>query len=267
MEPKLPSGQFYGQISRSCKVAAITLTETMHSPGRTLPSHSHEQAYFCFVLGGRFTELCGPRPRACMPATLIFHPIGELHSDHFQTEVRCFNLQLDPSLNQHVPRLEQPATFHGGMPGFLATRLYREFREMDDSSALAIEGLTLELLAVTARSKIGLGRRAPPWLERVRELLHARFAERLSLADLAAEVAVHPTHLARQFHRCYHQTIGEYVRHLRIDFARTQLRTSTAPLSEIAIAAGFFDQSHFTRTFKLYNGMSPHTYRKIFRNL
>jgi AraC family transcriptional regulator len=202
-----------------------------------------------------------------MPATLIFHPIGELHSDHFQTEVRCFNLQLDPSLNQHVPRLEQPATFHGGMPGFLATRLYREFREMDDSSALAIEGLTLELLAVTARSKIGLGRRAPPWLERVRELLHARFAERLSLADLAAEVAVHPTHLARQFHRCYHQTIGEYVRYLRIDFARTQLRTSTAPLSEIAIAAGFFDQSHFTRTFKLYNGMSPHTYRKIFRNL
>ena len=201
-----------------------------------------------------------------MPATLIFHPSGEMHSDHFQSEVRCFNLQLDTHLNQQVPRLEQPAAFHGGMPGFLATKLYREFRLMDDSSALAIEGLTLELLAETARSKRGLAHQTPPWLDQARDLLHARFAERLTLADLAADVGVHSTHLAREFHRRYNRTVGEYVRHLRIEFACLQLCTTAKPLSEIALAAGFFDQSHFARTFKLFIGMSPNAYRKMFRN-
>jgi len=37
------------------------------------------------------------------------------------------------------------------------------------------------------------------------------------------------------------------------------------PLSEIALAAGFFDQSHFSKTFKHINGMSPATYRRTFR--
>ena len=264
MEPELASGQFLGQVLRSQEIAALTLTETIYPSGRNLPRHSHKHAYFCFVLQGTFTESYGQQSHLCKPATLIFHPACEPHSDHFQTEAHCFNIQFDAHLHQKPARLDQPASFNGGPLAHLATRLYREFREMDEVSALAIEGLALELTAEATRSMKRSERTSQPWLERARELLHAHFAERLTIDQIAAGVGVHPTHLAREFRRRYRRTVGEYVRQLRIDFACHQLSSSDTPLSEVALAAGFFDQSHFARTFKLITGMSPAAYRKTF---
>jgi AraC family transcriptional regulator len=87
----------------------------------------------------------------------------------------------------------------------------------------------------------------------------------LSLSQQAACVGVHPVHLAREFRRFYHCTIGDYIRQLRIKFACEKLVQSDLPLSEIALASGFFDQSHFTRTFKQLTGKTPQAYRADFR--
>jgi AraC family transcriptional regulator len=86
----------------------------------------------------------------------------------------------------------------------LATRLLEEFHREDDASALAIEGLMLELLADSSRQRAGtLERRCTAWLVRARESLNAHFVENLSLKEIAAAVGVHPVHLARTFHAQY----------------------------------------------------------------
>jgi AraC family transcriptional regulator len=265
MKLELQRGHFYGRVSRSREVAAVTLAETRYPSGSKLPRHSHERAYFCFVLQGSFVEGYGNKSRACQPATLIFHPSGETHWDHFQTEVHCLNVQPDSNLNYQALQLTQPADFHGGALAHLAKKLYREFREMDEVSALAIEGLTLEMIAEATRSFKRKADTIPTWLKRAQELLHAHFAERLTLSYVAASVGVHPTHLAREFHKHHNLTIGEYVRQLRIEFACRQLSASDIPISEIAMAAGFFDQSHFSRTVKTLTGLSPAAYRKMFK--
>jgi AraC family transcriptional regulator len=72
---------------------------------------------------------------------------------------------------------------------------------------------------------------------------------------------VHPVHLAREFRRFEHCTIGEYVRRLRIEQACRRLTHSTDPIAAIAAEAGFADQSHFARTFKRVVGMSPVQFR------
>jgi AraC family transcriptional regulator len=179
--------------------------------------------------------------------------------------VRCFNIQPDSQLEYQAVQLAQPAEFHGGASAHLALKLYREFREMDEVSALAIEGLTLEMIAEATRQFKREAGTAPTWLKRAHELLHAHFAERLTLSYVATSVGVHPTHLAREFHKHCNLTVGEYVRQLRIEFACRQLSTSDTPISDIAIAAGFFDQSHFSRTVKLFTGFSPAVYRKTFK--
>jgi AraC family transcriptional regulator len=48
---------------------------------------------------------------------------------------------------------------------------------------------------------------------------------------------------------------------VRIEFARRELAASSASLSEIAVSAGFCDQSHFSRLFKQYIGVTPAEYR------
>ena len=93
-------------------------------------------------------------------------------------------------------------------------------------------------------------------------VLHDRFKENLELAEIAAVVGVHPVYMASMFRRHFHKTIGDYQRQLRVEFACKRLATGLMSLAEIALAAGFVDQSHFARVFKRSLGMTPGTYRK-----
>jgi len=51
---------------------------------------------------------------------------------------------------------------------------------------------------------------------------------------------------------------------VRIDYARRKILTSHEPLVEIALSAGFADQTHFTRSFKRITGRTPTEFRRIF---
>src|SRR5262249_20926064 len=98
MRNSLQNGQFYGEVSQRSALPGLVLTETRYSPHLHIPSHSHENAYFCFILGGAYTEVYGNKTRRCVPFTLAFHPPAELHSENFEgTEVRSFNVEVGPS--------------------------------------------------------------------------------------------------------------------------------------------------------------------------
>ncbi|MDQ3253368.1 MAG: AraC family transcriptional regulator [Acidobacteriota bacterium] len=219
---------------------------------------------------GSFTEVYGRRSRLCCPSTLVFHPSDETHSDQFHKRSRCFNVQLNAQwverVCEHPRTLKDAADFRGGRLAHLAMRLYQESCELDDLSPLMIEGLVLEMVVEASRCSIRESSRTPPrWLKQARQLLDEQFTKNLTLAVVAESVGVHSTHLAREFRRYYHRSVGEYVRARRIEFACHKLATSDAPLSEISLAAGFFDQSHFARTFKLLVGTTPNQYRIALR--
>ncbi len=265
---KLSSARLYGNVLSNASVAGLTLTETSYAPSLKLPKHAHEQAYFCFVLEGSFTEVYCRRSRSCHPSTLVFHPAGETHSDFFHSNSRCFNLQMNVAWMERVSAetkiLTSPADFYSGSLIQLTRRLFSEFCNGDAFSRLIIEALALEILAEASRHSVKRAPHAavaPRWLEQARELLHEQFCEHLSQTEIAELVGVHPVHLAREFHRFYRCTIGEYLRRLRVEFACLQLSASDIPLIEIALAAGFFDQSHFARTFKTLVGTTPNQYR------
>ena len=82
-----------------------------------------------------------------------------------------------------------------------------------------------------------------------------------ALVELALDIGVHPVHLARVFRKNFDCTVGEFVRRLRIERACKEIAESSAPISEIALALGFYDQSHFSNTFKRFTGMTPAAYR------
>jgi AraC family transcriptional regulator len=138
---------------------------------------------------------------------------------------------------------------------------------MDALSPLVVEGLALELAGEAVRAPAG-GRRPgdPRWLGRVRELLHARFREPLSLHALAREAGVHAAHLARVFRRSCGRTVGDYVRRLRVEAACRQLETGSASLIEIALTNGFAHQAHFCTAFKRITGQTPGQYRRAVRS-
>lgn len=271
MSPQLPPGKYYGETLRIRKFASFELSERVYSPWFQTPKHTHKQALFCFVMQGHYTESYGSRTRECKSSTLLFHPPGEEHAERFHdTGGRSFIVEIAPvwltKVREHLPVADAPADFHGGVFELLAHKLYREFTHEDCISPLIIEGLMMELVGETfRRSRAQTPPASPPWLQQVKEQLQARFTENLTLADLAQSVGVHPVYLAQTFRKTYQCTIGEYLRKLRIDYACRELAASARPIVDIALAAGFCDQSHFTRTFKRAVGAAPSQYRDSLR--
>jgi AraC family transcriptional regulator len=262
-----PKNFTHGDILRWRKVGGLTLAEVQFESGQRVHRHVHAHARFVLVLAGAITEIRGDDSHTHGPSTLLFRRAGEPHAYVVsRAGATCLIVDVDDGWHArarlHAPVLEQSAAFRGGFVVHLAHRLHGEFRLRDEVSRLAIESITLGVLAEASRSAAKTREHpAPAWLRQARALVDAHFAKPLALADVARRVGVHPVHLARTFRRAHQITFGGYVRHVRIEFARRQLAASEAPLGDIAVAAGFCDQSHFSRLFKRYTGLTPAEYR------
>jgi AraC-like DNA-binding protein len=102
-----------------------------------------------------------------------------------------------------------------------------------------------------------------PWQERrAREIMRARLATRLSIADVARECRLTPSYFAKAFRRTTGMSPQQYLTDLRVREAKGLLLSSTLPLADIAIICGFGDQSYFTRVFTRSVGTSPGGWRR-----
>jgi AraC family transcriptional regulator len=268
MVEKLPPGSFFGRSSGEHRVSGITILESLYHDEFAVPPHEHSSAFFDFVVGGGCTEVIRGESRTRNPWTLAFHPAGEVHASCWHgVGSRCFHIEIPDvlldRLREGSPEVLDPAVFHGGAPVWLARRLHDEFQRMDQFSAMAIEGLTLELLVECARHEPHrVDRTPPPWLDAVLEILHQNAEAPLSLGSIALQVGVHPAHLARVFREFHGSSLGAFARALRIDLATRLLTGSEHSLAQIALIAGFADQSHFSRVFKRQTGLSPGVFRR-----
>lgn len=264
---QLTRGFTHGDILRWRKVGGLLLAEVAYEPGQRIHRHVHPHARFVLVLQGSVTEQRGSCTETFGPSTLLFRSANEPHSYAIaSTGATCLIVDVDDvwlaRAREHAPVLRGSAGFRGGFVVHLAHRLHGEFRLRDEVSRLAIESLTLGVLAeASRRAARSTAETTPAWLRQARALVEMHFAERLALTTVAARVGVHPVHLARTFRRVYRTTFATYLRHVRVEFARRELAASAAPLSDIAAAAGFCDQSHFSRSFKRHTGLTPAGYR------
>ena len=271
---KLKAGKFPTEVLHTRTVGDLVLAETFYKSGQVIENHSHKQSGFIIILKGEFVEIHEKRSRACKSSDVIFRPADQLHADHFEgTSTRCFNMQFGSNWLSRLERITgdpvsgDPSYFSGGVIFQLGLKLYSEFRIMDLDSPLIMEGIALEMIGEANRLLIKEESGTPLWLKRVCERLPEHFAEPLSVQQLAIEAGVHPIYLQRAFRKHYNQSIGEYLRRLRIQFCCTQLASTKVPLADISAAAGFCDQGHFSRVFKRMCGMTPQAYRRFFRSV
>ena len=271
MPMRAEASQFYGVCSDAWQQGGLRLSESIYPANLRMSSHAHKQAYLGIVLRGGYSERVDTRTRECKTLTTVFHPPGERHSVTFHnTRVRIFRIEISGEwcsrVSQYVKLPEEPAESDGGPLALLALRLHNEFRSRDPWSRIAIDGLTLEMIAELARcASRQPDEGVPAWLDDVRQELTSRLSEAPPLAELAAGAGVHPVHLAREFRRHFRCTIGDFIRQVRVEFACREIAETDAPLSEVALSAGFYDQSHFSNIFRRFTGMTPTAYRAICR--
>ena len=265
MTARLSTGRFFGRTVRRNRSDRFTISEVSFPGGMRIPEHSHERPILNFILAGAYTEFWGRRRRECRPAETLYHPAGLVHSERFSAAGgRCLTLEFDLDglgLETQLTMPPENAAFPRGQWTWVSTRLLRELRTGDDLSPLVVEGLLLVLLSGVARRERRGNGSPPPFVRRARQLLSERFTEPVRIGDVAAEVGVHPSSLARAFQQHYECTPGELVRRLRVELAQRRLAEPEISLASVARETGFSDQSHFSRTFKSLTGVTPGVYR------
>lgn len=259
--------------SHSLEISGLRVTEAWFPPGLKIPPHRHDRPILAVMIEGSFDVGLAHRTHSCTTSAAFTEPLGERHANHVDRHgARVVVLQPDPERAEFFEPCAGLFQLHrhflNGRIGDLARRLAQELVGSDPLSRIAAEGLALEVLAVAARVAESECRkpRPPRWLERAQDLLHQRFLEDLHIADVAREVGVHPVYFARVFRAHLRVPTAAYLRELRLEWAARRLARGEEPLCEIALAAGFADQSHFTRVFKRYAGTTPSRYRRRARS-
>lgn len=93
------------------------------------------------------------------------------------------------------------------------------------------------------------------------EAMANHIADPLDLPQLAAIAGLSPRQLNRLFSEHLNQTVMRYYRALRLERAQSLLRNSTLPLTQIALATGFANSSHFSQAYLAQFGHAPSSYR------
>jgi len=101
----------------------------------------------------------------------------------------------------------------------------------------------------------------PRVLRRVREYIDAHIEKRIGVEVLANLANLSVCYFVRAFKQSVGVTPHDYLIRRRVERTMELLSDTDMPLSQIALAAGFADQSHCARRFRQHVGMSPRDYR------
>lgn len=243
-----------------------------------------------FPLNGVFVKhLDDGREVVAHVGQAVFFNAGESYRvSHPQGGDDCFVLQISEPARHELLESFDPAAAdretnpfrashaHLPAPTLLQQRLlWCRLREQGGHD-LEIQERAIELIAGALAAmplERSRSRRARPATQRRRrEQVRAAAirlaldpAQRWTLAGLARHVHSSPFHLARAFRSEHGLSVHQYLLNARLTRALDAVLDSDAPLTEIALSAGFATPSHFTAAFRARYGIAPSDLRRNVR--
>lgn len=100
-----------------------------------------------------------------------------------------------------------------------------------------------------------------PHIRRALQYMANNYAQPLTLASVAGVLGLSPNYFSVLFRETTGISFREQLMRIRVEEAKQLLLSTDAPLIDIALAAGFPDQSYFSKTFKKITGVTPGKFR------
>ena len=260
------SGEFYGEVHHGARGSVFDIRRLYATRSEDeVETHRHDDAHFVLVLSGVYiSSACHAPPRAPSP-TLVFNPAGTTHRDRFLDGKGSFmTVSMAPVLMAGAEELyaaqERATVLRNAASAAAAFGIAREIARGGDLALL--EAGAWELLASLKAAAPKTRAPLPPWAYLAYDAVMDMAADaNLRITDLAAGLGVHPVHLARVFRQAWGCSPGDLLRWRRVEQAGGLLRRPDLSLAEVALSAGFADQSHMNRAFQALYGTTPGSYR------
>ncbi|RTZ47813.1 AraC family transcriptional regulator [Candidimonas sp. SYP-B2681] len=105
----------------------------------------------------------------------------------------------------------------------------------------------------------------PRWqAKRLTTFIEENLEQPIRSPDLIAITGLSTGHFFRTFKETFGQAPFAYIAKLRIERAQQMMLTTNHSLSQIALDCGMCDQSHLTRLFRQFVGMTPGEWRRVY---
>jgi AraC family transcriptional regulator of arabinose operon len=239
--------------------------------------------YILFIcVGGGADFLIGGRPYRLDPGGVVLtpphvpqaahhHPADPLQVYAIHFVARLYGVLDMPALYE-LPVALRPAPARMQEIVQAAQRIVCELAGREPGRALLVNGECARILALLWRESVAQGlaltiehrartaevaRLAP-----VFRAIHSRYAEPLTLEELAGIARLHPAYFSSLFKRVTGLPPLRYVARYRLDRVRELLLATDKPLAEIATLTGYRDAAYLSRVFRQAEGMSPGEYRR-----
>ena len=133
--------------------------------------------------------------------------------------------------------------------------------QVQDVSELesGLDAMIAELLARIKEERLP---EKNPEIRAAMEYMAQHYQQEISLADIAAAVAISPGYLSKLFKEYRNQTVMDFLERIRIDKALQLIKETGVSIKEIALRVGYRDPNYFSKVFKKVTNSSPTEIRK-----
>lgn len=218
------------------------------------------------VFSGTWAERTRHRTWNLGAGEILFHPSGyEHHTRAAAPGTEIILMFIDPeAIGDFCPLygdLDGEVHVHFEAVRAIPDLIRDELLQSDDAAPMMLESLATQLLALGSRVCSDGTMAAPRWLTAALDAINNGYPGTLTVVSIAKKVGISPSRLSHVFRDVVGRSMATYIREMRVRAAAKALRESDAPMGEIALACGFYDQSHLTRAFKTVRGETPREYR------
>jgi len=142
----------------------------------------------------------------------------------------------------------------------LSDQYIQQVEELDDIRDIEESGSKM-LVDFTTRVKRLKNSGVSSIVARCQAYIFRHLYENIALSNLAKHVSLNPNYLSEVFKNQTGLTLTDYIQKQKVDEAKKLLDYSGLSLLEITTQLNFCNQSHFSRVFKKYTGVSPKNFR------
>jgi|CXWL01.1.fsa_nt_gi AraC family transcriptional regulator len=234
-------------LSRQTLIATprLRVEVSVYAPGARQGRHRDNASRITLTLGGGFHEEADKAGETFTTSDILFKSHRACHADAFGPDgakLASIVFEADTPVDDWRPRRD-------------ARALRLMLTALGAARAGDEHGVTSAANDLIASDEAPASAAAPNWLQHLHDELATAPLARIDVAARAEQAGVHPAHASRLFRRCFGRSITD---HAQIASVRRALKMITnARLSETALAAGFYDQSHMNRAFRRVTGHTP----------
>ena len=258
---KLLKGEYYGSHFNKNQFNDLLITDTEYTH-KKVDWHYHQNPYFTYLLQGKLFEENKKENYYLKSGSLLFHNWQDAHHNikpddftrgfHIELTTDWFDLydiksfDFEGSMHLKNPLIKQKMN-----------AIFIESKIKDNSSQITIDMLLLDVFNTIKIEGNLIKKQVPNWVKQLKEILHLPQNKIESLTDLSTILNIHPVHLSREFPKYFKTTFGNYIRTQKLNRALLLIAENKLSMTEVCYECDFYDQSHFTNSFKKVYQKTP----------